>query len=153
MLRAGDALCVFPRPPSTRSASIDERIVVISVIDYGAGNLHSVENALGACGAVHELVRDARGLARAEKIILPGVGNFGQMMRAIDQFDLRRPLLDRITAGIPLLGVCLGLQALFEASEEAPGQSGLAIFPGIVRRFDGLRVPHMGWNTLRRARE
>ena len=126
---------------------------MISVIDYGAGNLHSVENALRAFGATHELVRDPAGVARADKIILPGVGNFGQMMRALDRLELRRPLLDRFDAGVPLLGVCLGLQALFEASEEAPGERGLAIFPGVVRRFTGLRVPHMGWNTLRRTRD
>jgi imidazole glycerol phosphate synthase glutamine amidotransferase subunit len=126
---------------------------MISVIDYGAGNLHSVENALDACSAAHQLIRDPAALAQAKKIILPGVGNFGQMMRALDQLHLREPLLDRIAARVPTLGVCLGLQALFESSEEAPGVRGLAIFPGIVRRFTQGRVPHMGWNTLRRTRD
>lgn len=126
---------------------------MISVIDYGAGNLRSVENALRAAGAAHQLTHDAAGIARAEKIILPGVGNFGQMMRALGQRGLRAALLDRIAAGVPFLGVCLGLQALFESSEEAPGERGLAIFPGVVRRFAGLRVPHMGWNTLKRTRD
>ena len=126
---------------------------MISVIDYGAGNLHSVENALRACEASHELVRDRDALKRAAKIILPGVGNFGQMMRALDALDLRDPLVEALASGVPFLGVCLGLQALFEASEEAPGERGLGIFPGVVRRFTALRVPHMGWNTLRRLRE
>ena len=126
---------------------------MISVIDYGAGNLYSVENALRACGAGHELVRDSAGVVEAKKILLPGVGNFGQMMRALDRLELRQPLLDRIAAGVPLLGVCLGLQALFDSSEEAPRERGLAIFPGMVRRFTDLRVPHMGWNTLVRTRD
>jgi len=127
---------------------------VISVIDYGAGNLRSVENALQAAGADYELAKDATALRRGDKIILPGVGHFGQMMRALEGRDLRQPLLDRIASGVPFLGVCLGLQALFESSEEAPGERGLAIFPGTVRRFDAdRRVPHMGWNSLRRVRE
>jgi imidazole glycerol phosphate synthase glutamine amidotransferase subunit len=126
---------------------------VISVIDYGAGNLHSVENALRFCGAEHELIQDAASLTRATKIILPGVGNFGQMMRALDALKLREPLVDAIRRGVPFLGVCLGLQALFEASDEAPGERGLGIFPGAVRRFSGVRVPHMGWNTLDRVRQ
>jgi imidazole glycerol phosphate synthase glutamine amidotransferase subunit len=125
---------------------------VISVIDYGAGNLRSVENALRAAGAGHEVVRDPARVALASKIILPGVGHFGQMMRALDQLELRGPLLERIAAGVPFLGVCLGLQALFEASQEAPEERGFAIFPGTVRKFTGRRVPHMGWNTLHRLR-
>ena len=123
---------------------------MISVIDYGAGNLRSVLNALEATGARHELVKDPAGLARARKIILPGVGHFGQMMRALDQVELRPAILDRIAAGVPFFGICLGLQALFERSEEAPEEAGLGLLPGIVKRFDGRqRVPHMGWNRLK----
>ena len=83
----------------------------------------------------------------ATKIILPGVGHFGQMMRALDALGVRETLVERIRAGVPFLGICLGLQALFESSEEAPEVRGLGIYPGTVRRFPpDARVPHMGWN-------
>lgn len=127
---------------------------MISVVDYGAGNLRSVQNALDSLGAAHRLVSTPAALMSAGKIILPGVGHFGQMMRALDQLDLRAALLDRISAGVPFFGICLGLQALFESSEEAPGVSGLGLLPGTVRRFAaGQRVPHMGWNRLERRAE
>lgn len=127
---------------------------MISVLDYGAGNLRSVENTLGAIGVERELICDATGLRRATKIILPGVGHFGQMMRALDEMDVRDALIERIRAGVPFLGICLGLQALFESSEEAPAQRGLGLFQGTVRRFrEAERVPHMGWNSLDRLRE
>jgi imidazole glycerol phosphate synthase glutamine amidotransferase subunit len=122
---------------------------MISVFDYGAGNLRSVQNTLGAIGATYELVRDAPGLRRAETIILPGVGHFGQTMRAVDDLGVREAFVERIRAGVPFLGICLGMQALFESSEEAPGERGLGIYPGEVRRFQGdVRIPHMGWNQL-----
>jgi glutamine amidotransferase len=127
---------------------------VISIFDYGAGNLRSVENTLAAIGAQYELVRDSEGLRRATKIILPGVGHFGQMMRALDHLDVRWTLLDRIRAGVPFLGICLGLQALFTSSAEAPEERGLGLFEGEVRRFEGdARIPHMGWNQLDRRRD
>jgi len=126
---------------------------VISVFDYGAGNLRSVQNTLGAIGAQYELIRDAAGLRRADKIILPGVGHFGQTTRALDDLGVRDTFVERIRAGVPFLGICLGLQALFESSEEAPEQRGLGIFPGTVRRFQGdVRIPHMGWNQLESKR-
>jgi imidazole glycerol phosphate synthase glutamine amidotransferase subunit len=122
---------------------------MISILDYGAGNLRSVQNTLGAIGAEYELVRDSEGLRQARKIILPGVGHFGQMMRALDQMEVRAPLLERIQAGVPFLGICLGLQALFTSSEEAPEERGLGLFEGHVQRFRGdVRIPHMGWNQL-----
>ena len=127
---------------------------MISILDYGAGNLRSVENTLGAIGAEYELVRDRDALLRATKIILPGVGHFGQMIRALDEMRVRDELVGRIRAGVPFLGICLGLQALFESSEEAPEVSGLGVFEGRIERFRaGARVPHMGWNSLERVRE
>jgi len=122
---------------------------MITILDYGAGNLRSVQNTLGEIGAEYELVRDAAGLQRATKIILPGVGHFGQMMRAFDAMQVREALLNRIRAGVPFLGICLGLQALFQVSEEAPEERGLGLFEGVIRRFPATaRVPHMGWNQL-----
>jgi glutamine amidotransferase len=122
---------------------------MITILDYGAGNLRSVQNTLSEIGAQYELVRDAAGLRGAHKIVLPGVGHFGQMMRALDQMQVRDALLERIRAGAPFLGICLGLQALFESSEEAPEVRGLGIFPGEIRRFPATaRVPHMGWNEI-----
>ena len=127
---------------------------MITVFDYGAGNLRSVENTLGELGCPYELVRDAAGLERAAKIILPGVGHYGQMTGALDDLGVRRTLVERIAAGVPFLGICLGLQALFETSEEAPEARGLGVFPGAVRRFPAdARVPHMGWNQLERRRD
>ena len=122
---------------------------MIAIFDYGAGNLRSVQNTLGALGWEYQLVRDAAGLGAAGKIILPGVGHFGQMMRALDSLGVRGALLERIAAGVPFLGICLGLQALFENSEEAPEVRGLGVYSGSVRRFPvDARVPHMGWNEL-----
>ena len=127
---------------------------MISIFDYGAGNLRSVENTLAAIGAPYQLLRDADTLRDATKIVLPGVGNFGQMMRALDDLDLRGALIERIRAGVPFLGICLGLQALFESSKEAPEARGLGLFPGRIEKFRGpARVPHMGWNSLDRVRE
>ena len=122
---------------------------MITIFDYGAGNLRSVQNTLAEIGTEYKLVRDAEGLRQAGKIILPGVGHFGQMMRALDQMEVREAFLERITAGVPFLGICLGLQALFNGSEEAPEVRGLGVFDGTVRRFAaGARVPQMGWNEL-----
>jgi len=122
---------------------------MIAIFDYGAGNLRSVENTLAEVGAQYTLVRDADGLRAASKIILPGVGHFGQIMRALDEMKVRETIAERITARVPFLGICLGLHALFEGSEEAPEMRGLGLFSGTVRRFpETARVPHMGWNTL-----
>ncbi|MGH9675043.1 MAG: imidazole glycerol phosphate synthase subunit HisH [Bryobacteraceae bacterium] len=122
---------------------------MISILDYGAGNLRSVQNTLAEIGTPYILVDDAEGVRKATKLILPGVGHFGQMMRALDAMRVRQTLLDRIEAGVPFLGICLGLQALFQSSEEAPDVEGLGIYPQKVRRFPAsARVPHMGWNEI-----
>lgn len=126
---------------------------MIAILDYGAGNLRSVQNTLDEIGASYELVDNADGLKRADKIILPGVGHFGQMLRALDALEVRNALIGQIRGGVPFLGICLGLQGLFESSEEAPEQRGLGVFPGVVKRFQiEARVPHMGWNELDRAK-
>ena len=118
------------------------------VFDYGAGNLRSVANTLESIATPFRIVTDASGLAEASRIILPGVGHYGQLLRSLDRLDVRRALCGRIAAGVPFLGICLGLQALFEDSEEASEQ-GLAIYPGRVLRFPAhARVPQMGWNRL-----
>ncbi len=126
---------------------------MIAILDYGAGNLRSVQNTLAVINCEYELVRDSEGLLRAHKIILPGVGHFGQMMRALDELNVRSALKEVIGRGTPFLGICLGLQGLFERSEEAPEAEGLSVFEGSVKRFaEDARVPHMGWNTLDQVR-
>jgi imidazole glycerol phosphate synthase glutamine amidotransferase subunit len=127
---------------------------MIAIFDYGAGNLRSVQNTLAEIGAEYTLVRDADGLRQASKVVLPGVGHFGQMMRALDRMQVREAFLDRIQAGVPFLGICLGLQALFSGSEEASEVRGLGVYEGTVRRFaSDARVPHMGWNELEPRRQ
>lgn len=123
---------------------------MIALVDYGAGNLRSVANTLSELGAPYQVVKDGAAVRRARKIILPGVGHFGQMMRALDSLGVREALLERIRAGVSFLGICLGLQALFEESEEAPEVPGFGIYPGKVRRFAScdIRVPHMGWDQI-----
>ena len=124
-----------------------------TIVNYGAGNIRSVENTLAELGAVYEVTDSPAVVLRATKLILPGVGHFGQMMQAIDKLQLRQPLKEKIASGIPFLGICVGLQCLFENSEEAPGESGLGILPGQVKRFVGnARIPHMGWNSLEQLR-
>lgn len=120
-----------------------------TIVDYGAGNLRSVENTLDALGAEYQVTNRPEIVSRAEKIILPGVGHFGQMMRSVDGLGLREPLIERIRAGVPFLGICVGLQCLFERSEESAESAGLGIFSGSVKKFVGdARIPHMGWNSL-----
>jgi len=126
---------------------------VTVIVDYGAGNLRSVENTLEHLGARYTVTNQPRDVMRASKIILPGVGHFGQMMRVIDELALREPLKARILEGLPFLGICVGLQCLFQASEESPGSRGLGVFGGSVRKFSGsARIPHMGWNSLEKRK-
>ena len=126
---------------------------MITVIDYGAGNLPSVRHALARVGAPVRVARDPGSLADASRLVLPGVGHFGAMMRALDDLRLREILVARISEGVPFLGICLGMQALYESSDEAPGATGLGLLPGRIARFDvALRVPHMGWNSVQPVR-
>lgn len=119
-----------------------------AVFDYGAGNLRSVANTLESLSAEFRIVTSGDELASATRIILPGVGHFGQLLRSLDRLGARDALRERIAAGVPFLGICLGLHALFDSSEEAP-EPGLGVYPGRVVRFPSdARVPHMGWNRL-----
>jgi imidazole glycerol phosphate synthase glutamine amidotransferase subunit len=124
----------------------------VTLIDYGAGNLPSVERALLRLGVPTERADTADALAAASAVILPGVGHYGALIRALDENCLRDALLASIQRGVPFLGICLGLQALYESSEEAPELLGLKLFPGSVRMLAGaVKLPHMGWNQVRRA--
>lgn len=126
---------------------------MIAIIDYGMGNLRSVQKAFEKNGAKAVVTSSARDIDRAEKIVLPGVGAFGGAMEELKRRDLVDMIKEKIADGIPYLGLCLGLQLLFDTSEEsAEGETvkGLGIVPGIVRRFRGkFKIPHMGWNSLR----
>jgi imidazole glycerol phosphate synthase glutamine amidotransferase subunit len=124
-----------------------------TIVDYGAGNIRSVQNTLDELGAPYETTNQVNAVLDAKRIILPGVGHFGQMMRALDELRLRQPLMAKIYEGVPFLGICVGLQCLFDASEESPGSAGLGYFSGCIKRFQGpVRVPHMGWNSLSRSK-
>jgi imidazole glycerol phosphate synthase glutamine amidotransferase subunit len=126
---------------------------VTTIVDYGAGNLCSVQNTLDELGAKYVVTNQPQAVQEADKLLLPGVGHFGQMMTALDRLSLRDPILERMRAGVPMLGICLGLQSLFETSEESPDSRGLGVFPGTVKRFTGdIRIPHMGWNSLSAVR-
>jgi len=121
----------------------------IVIIDYGMGNLRSVEKAFARLGFTVEITSDPDAINRAEKIVVPGVGAFGDAMRELRERGLIEPLLCAIADQRPFLGICLGLQVLFEGSEEAPNVPGLGVIPGLVKRLQtDLKVPHMGWNTL-----
>ncbi len=128
---------------------------MIAVVDYGMGNLRSVAKALARVGQAPQVTRDPETIRRADGIVLPGVGAFGACMTNLERFGLAPVLRDVIADGKPFLGICLGMQVLFEESEEFGPVRGLGVLPGRVVRFDGpavdgLRVPHMGWNALTR---
>src|SRR6202521_488478 len=121
----------------------------ISLLDYGAGNLPSVERALQRLGVQTERVSTSADVAQASALILPGVGHYGALIRALDRDGLRQSLGAAIERGVPFLGICLGLQALFQKSEEAPDLHGLQILPGSVRVMTGaVKLPHMGWDQM-----
>lgn len=119
------------------------------VIDYGAGNLLSVANALRQLGGDPQIAAGPEAIAGASHLVLPGVGSFGDCMTELERRGFREPLRDWIAADRPFLGICLGYQLLFEGSDESPGVAGLGVFRGRVVRFpDGpLKIPHMGWNA------
>jgi glutamine amidotransferase len=124
---------------------------MIAVIDYDAGNLKSVEKALLSLNQQAVITRDADTLLSAEKVILPGVGSFGAAMEHLNRYGLTELIREIVRKGTPLLGICLGLQLLFEESEESPGVPGLGILKGKILRIpekEGLKIPHMGWNSL-----
>ena len=119
------------------------------VLDYGAGNLKSVTNILDKLGCSYKLTDKKEEILEADKIILPGQGHFGQFMESLNSKGLTNALINKINSGVPFLGVCLGIQVLFEESEEAPGIKGLGIFPGKVVKFTEGKVPQIGWNKLK----
>ena len=130
---------------------------MIAVIDYGVGNLFSVEKAVAALGADVKVTSDKETIEAAEKIILPGVGAFGDCMKNLEATGLIPTIKSLVADGRPMLGICVGLQILFDGSEESPGAKGLGLIHGMVKKINapGLKIPHMGWNslTIRESRE
>lgn len=125
----------------------------IALVDYGAGNLPSVERALGKLGVETRRAGEPSALDGCDAIVLPGVGHFGALMRALAERRLLEPLRTGLGAGTPFLGICLGLQALFRSSQEDPARLGLGVFDGQVAKLpDTRKLPHMGWNQLQRIR-
>jgi len=118
---------------------------MIAIADYGMGNRRSVEKALAHVGAESLVTSDVRD---ASAIILPGVGAFPEAMRNLERSGLREQLVERAAAGVPVLGICLGMQLLFESSTEHEGAEGLGILPGTVTRMESPRLPHIGWNLV-----
>ena len=124
---------------------------MIAIIDYDAGNIKSVEKALQSLGQDVIITRDEDVLLSADKVILPGVGAFGDAMERLNEYGLVNVIKKIVDKKTPFLGICLGLQLLFDSSEEAPGVRGLGILPGKIVRFPaecGLKIPQIGWNSL-----
>ena len=124
---------------------------MIAIIDYDAGNLKSVEKALVSLGEEVLVSRDSSEILQADKVILPGVGSFGDAMNNLDKFGLVDTIQKVTRNGTPFLGICLGLQLLFKESDETPGAEGLDILPGKILKIpakEGFKIPHMGWNSL-----
>ena len=124
---------------------------MIAIIDYGAGNLQSVKKAFDFIGAESVITNDPKVILSADKILLPGVGSFGDAMDSMRKNGLVETVKECALSGKPFLGICLGLQLLFEESEESPGVKGLGIFKGKFKKFSsdmGLKIPHIGWNSL-----
>lgn len=123
---------------------------MIAIVDYGMGNLRSVEKAFEHVGAHPEITRDHARIRAAAGVVLPGVGAFPRAMEAIRQQGLDEVIRERVGAGVPLLGICLGMQLLFERSTELGGAEGIGLLPGEVRQLDapGLKIPQIGWNTV-----
>ena len=124
---------------------------MIAIIDYDAGNLKSVEKALVSLGQECIVTRNMREIETADKVILPGVGSFGEAMEQLKKYDLHKVIAEVTEKGTPFLGICLGLQLLFEGSEESSGVEGLNLLKGRILRIpdkEGLKIPHSGWNSL-----
>lgn len=124
---------------------------MVAIIDYDAGNLKSVEKALGRLGEAAVITRDFHTILHADKVVLPGVGSFGMAMGQLKKYELDKVIRETADKGTPFLGICLGLQLLFEGSEESEGIEGLGILPGHIVRIpdaEGLKIPHIGWNSL-----
>lgn len=120
-----------------------------AIIDYGMGNLYSVRNTFASLGIAADIVDSPQRLADYDKLILPGVGAFGDAMRELRKRDLIDPIRAFVAQGKPFLGICLGMQLLLEKSQEAPGVEGLGVVPGVVKKFSSrLKCPHMGWNEV-----
>ena len=121
----------------------------VTIIDYGAGNVPSVERALQRLGAEPERTNSPDKIAKAEALLLPGVGHYAALVRALDEQKMREPLVGAIQRGVPFLGICLGLQVLFESSAESPQLRGLSLLPGKVCALPStVKLPHMGWNQI-----
>src|SRR5437879_12296596 len=126
----------------------------VTIIDYGAGNVPSVERALDRLSAKSERTRWPDDIPKARVLLLPGVGHYSALVRALDEQNMRAPLVDAIGRGVPFLGICLGLQVLFESSAESPQLRGLSLLLGKVRALpSGVKLPHMGWNQIAANRE
>lgn len=124
---------------------------MVAIIDYGAGNLSSVKKALDFLGAESEITKDRDKIMAASHIILPGVGSFGDAMDSMNRRGLTETVKEAALSGKPFLGICLGLQLLFESSEESPGVGGLGLLKGKIVEIPkdrGLKVPHIGWNSV-----
>ena len=124
---------------------------MIALIDYDAGNIKSVEKAFQSLGKEVVLTRDPDVLKRADHVVLPGVGSFGDAMENLNRYHLVQVIHEIVEKGTPFLGICLGLQILFERSEESPGVEGLGLLKGEILRIpdkEGLKIPHMGWNSI-----
>jgi glutamine amidotransferase/cyclase len=135
--------------PIPRSGSFEVIFSMISFLDYGAGNVRSVINAIESLGEKVRIVQNPADILSAQKLVFPGVGHFGSIMESLESQGLAAPLRTYLASGRPFLGICLGLQVLFAASEEAPGVPGLGFFKGTVRRLAIDRsVPHIGWNGI-----
>jgi len=122
--------------------------VTITILDYGAGNLKSIANMLDSLDCTYLVTDKKEDIKSAKRLIFPGVGNFGQVMEALNSKGLTETLKETIKSGIPFLGICLGFQVLFDESEESPKLKGLSIFPGKVVKFTQGKVPQIGWNKL-----
>ncbi len=124
---------------------------MIAILDYDAGNMKSVEKAFLKLGANPVVTRDYAEIKKADHVVLPGVGSFGDAMDHLKKYELDKVIYELVEKNVPFLGICLGLQLLFESSDESPQVEGLGILKGTINRIpkaDGLKIPHIGWNDL-----